>query len=483
MGGTVLLRVGGNVDLTGTSVTVCFGWDDKNTNFVATPRIQSFDANTVVYSVVVPEALAQAPAGVKVEAPWVPRAKMRVVVSGGKVSPPIDVVLPIGITQQVSGIIAAVIVAMLALIFCSMVARGRGVRGTNVFLQIISTQSGYASLSQFQLILWTLVIGVGAVYVMVLSGNLLDITTGALVLLGISGGAIVASKIQSDQADKQGAAPAATDQGPPGQVQTLYSDAATDSEVMLRWLAPIDGPLATGYIVEYAVAPAAGADPLWLRDSEAVQQPRHTVMGLSPATQYTFRVTALNASGMGKPSDTLAITTAAVTPTPQGAPQATTGLCIAGDATISSAQLTWLATSGACNYVVQKRVHDSGKPWVQALAPKAASALISNLQAGTDYDFRVSAQNASGVGLPSEVVTIRTLRKPLWSDLVVTGDGAETIDVTRLQALLFTMIAAGFVSLRIYTGFTIPDIPDGFLILMGISNGVYIGAKFVNNGN
>ena len=44
--------------------------------------------------------------------------------------------------------------------------------------------------------------------------------------------------------------------------------------------------------------------------------------------------------------------------------------------------------------------------------------------------------------------------------------------------LFFTLITAGFVVLKVVTGYEIPPIPDGFMTLMGISNGVYLGSKF-----
>jgi len=51
------------------------------------------------------------------------------------------------------------------------------------------------------------------------------------------------------------------------------------------------------------------------------------------------------------------------------------------------------------------------------------------------------------------------------------------IDVARFQMLLFTLITAMFVLLSVLTTYAIPEIPTGFLTLMGISNGVYLGAK------
>jgi hypothetical protein len=70
-------------------------------------------------------------------------------------------------------------------------------------------------------------------------------------------------------------------------------------------------------------------------------------------------------------------------------------------------------------------------------------------------------------------------RKPRWSDLVIleTSDGHRAIDITRVQMLYFTLITAVFVVMRVVATFVIPEIPDGFQILMGISNAVYMGSK------
>ena len=57
------------------------------------------------------------------------------------------------------------------------------------------------------------------------------------------------------------------------------------------------------------------------------------------------------------------------------------------------------------------------------------------------------------------------------------GDDGQ-IDVTRLQMAFFTLIAAAFVILKVGVSYTIPTIPDNFLLLMGISNGVYLAGKY-----
>jgi len=52
-----------------------------------------------------------------------------------------------------------------------------------------------------------------------------------------------------------------------------------------------------------------------------------------------------------------------------------------------------------------------------------------------------------------------------------------TIDMSRVPTIPFAVIAASFVALQVITTYVIPDIPDGLLWLMGISNGVYITEK------
>jgi hypothetical protein len=69
--------------------------------------------------------------------------------------------------------------------------------------------------------------------------------------------------------------------------------------------------------------------------------------------------------------------------------------------------------------------------------------------------------------------------RPEWADLVM-GDGE--VDVSRVQMLFFTLISAAYVLIRIVSSYTLPDIPDGVVVLMGVSNGVYFTSK-VASGN
>lgn len=67
-----------------------------------------------------------------------------------------------------------------------------------------------------------------------------------------------------------------------------------------------------------------------------------------------------------------------------------------------------------------------------------------------------------------------TLAYPAWHDLIST---AGRIDLARLQVFVFTVLAAFYVGITAIVTFQFPEVPDGLLWLMGISNGVYLGGK------
>jgi hypothetical protein len=61
----------------------------------------------------------------------------------------------------------------------------------------------------------------------------------------------------------------------------------------------------------------------------------------------------------------------------------------------------------------------------------------------------------------------------------VVWDGTSEIDITRVQMLVFTVLAAAFVVIKMVDENAIPVIPDGIVLLMGLTNSVYVGGKFV----
>jgi hypothetical protein len=86
------------------------------------------------------------------------------------------------------------------------------------------------------------------------------------------------------------------------------------------------------------------------------------------------------------------------------------------------------------------------------------------------HDINTQAENPPG--------SASEPRKPRWSDLIVNEvNGKREMDITRVQMLYFTLVTASFVVMRVLTTYVIPEIPQGFQILMGISNAVYFGSK------
>jgi hypothetical protein len=337
-------------------ITICFGWkragvpiDPKDFIESRPTRILKLepDKKSLTVAATVPNLPPAPPRfreqkgklGVYQGFAIVPVADVRILVYRPNGENVVDILTTVGVTRvswAIFGAFVAVAGALVALYLCSLIRQPQ-LKGANALLRIIATERNYASLSQAQIILWTLVVGASAVYVMVLSGDLIDITGGTLVLLGISGAATVVAKWKS-AIDDQKRAPLAVAPGPAGALPAAPAQGAA-------------APAPAGI-----VAPAAGAP--------------------APAT-------------------------GAVAAPPAAVP-------------------------------------------VPLVPPKVT---------------------------------------PEWSDLVISlervnGTVVQTIDVTRVQMLFFTLITATFVVVKVATSFEIPPIPDGFMTLMGLSNGVYLGSKF-----
>jgi hypothetical protein len=197
-----------------TKVRVCFGWSSSDGDFRnaqtlrGSPQVRSVSnsSGAIMYGAVVPwlQRIPNSefwPARIVSSTPYiftgaftVPVADMVVEVTTAS-GPIVVSATQVGITEViVAWVVVAVVLALVWLILDG-VARYRGIPGRNLLLRIISTRDGYASLSQMQIVLWTLVVGLSAIYVMTLSGNLISISDGTLILLGIASAAALAARI------------------------------------------------------------------------------------------------------------------------------------------------------------------------------------------------------------------------------------------------------------------------------------------------
>jgi hypothetical protein len=331
------------------SFFVCFRWktttpQDNGTYVQVRPdRLdRNNDGTTWTLTTTIPVNFPDPPPGRHVDKalPLVPLADVRILAFNENKTLAADVATTIGITYPWWAILFALATIAIALAALWIIAKYRftqpGIGQASWPLRIISTPSGYASLSQLQVVLWTLVVAASAVYVMSLSGELIQITDGTLVLLGIAGAAAVATKVHNMSQDAA--------------AQTAAATAQKDAD----------------------------------------------------------------------------------------------------KATIEAANTA--ALPGAL-------------PAQIAIANQAAT------------DATTKAQSARQRA--NDIVSPLAAQKPRWSDLIVieNANGSREIDVTRYQMLLFTLITAVFVLMNVVTTYVIPEIPTGFLTLMGISNGVYLGAK------
>ncbi|MPZ31955.1 MAG: hypothetical protein GEV13_13305 [Rhodospirillales bacterium] len=390
--------------LKGADVVVCFRWSSgKEALYLPPAAVQVAESTPMkaVYRATVPDALK------RVDSSWfgrlsgklptdptqpaqfdngmiVPVADVKVIV-GTAESTLATAVLEVGVTSVWNAVLTTLVCVLVAHGLLYAWAASRAVPGRSPWMRFISTREGYASLSQMQIMVWSFLFGAGAVYVMTLSGSLIDIPTGALVLLGIAGATTLGAKIQGANAQAAAAASSSADlptaAAAPPAPQNVSVIASTDHSATLRWDPPAAGAVAAVHAVSYARQALAD----WRVSDDRIRENSHRVLRLLPDTDYVFQVVARNDKGASPP-------------------------------------------------------------------------------------VQVTERTKVAAAIP---------RKPRWSDLVVTPQHPGEIDVTRVQMLFFTLISVAFVAIKLINSYMIPEIPEGFMLLMGISNGVYLSAKFV----
>jgi hypothetical protein len=199
----------------------------------------------------------------------------------------------------------------------------------------------------------------------------------------------------------------------------------------------------------------------WRTVATDIGAPPYAVTGLDASTQYDFQVFAVNAAGASLPSPQVSASTAGPAAAAGAGLAQVTGLT-AGSNSDGTVSLQWTALNPA--------------PSNTANTPQR----VTGLDPGTTFEFQVFAIAGGGAGTPSSIVLVTTTpRTPQWSDLVMSGGQNVEIDLSRVQMLLFTSIAAAFTAMTLIDTGVIPDIPLGVLTLVGLSNGVYIASKMV----
>ena len=356
-GGEVILRIEAErAMLDAIALRACLRWGTgeitdpasrRPYDIEAQVRVRPYETDTVVNAGVIVPNLKDAPEGLL--ARLLPAGKLRTdgfdlvpvadlrVIAVGQTGVLADITFPIGITRPWNALVTALVLLAASLVVLHQMAVRRGATGAGL-LKLICTSDRTASLSAFQLLVMSMTVAFSAVYVMCLSGNLINLTPGTLVMLGVAGASGVAAALQRPNVS------------------------------------------------------ADSAKQLAERAQRSADEAGETARRIADAAR-------------------------------------------AGDAD---------AQTKAAR--------------AQDLADAAAREATSMQMAALQSHLRITGP-------------------PRWSDLIGPVDGSGGIDMSRVQMLFFTLVTAGFVLLKVLNTYVVPDIPDYYLALIGISNGVYVAAR------
>jgi len=182
---------------------------------------------------------------------------------------------------------------------------------------------------------------------------------------------------------------------PPRAPQDL-TGSASGNTVTLNWSAPSSGCAATSYAVH------AGSSPGLSNVTVANVGAATSLSASAPAGTYYVRVVALNTFGGSAASNEVAIT---VGSTPTGAPVAPAGLMV-GTLVMKdrSAAISWVASPGAAEYVVEVGSTAGGIDGGVYSAGAATSFTLRDLRAGRSH-VRIKARNGLGTSGASPEAT------------------------------------------------------------------------------
>lgn len=190
----------------------------------------------------------------------------------------------------------------------------------------------------------------------------------------------------------------------PKKIKELSATSTSISEINLSWTAPNDGGSAiTGYQIDQK-------DGAWstIIPNTGDTLTTYSVTGLAVDTTYKYRVSAINAIGIGPPS-TISSATTYATSTVSSSP--TNLQAFSGNNAVT---LTWDVPSSdggspIIDYIVQ--FSDNNK-FTWSIFDDGVSTqtqiIVSSLQNNITYFFRVSALNSVGEGPSSQIYAIPT---------------------------------------------------------------------------
>ena len=218
----------------------------------------------------------------------------------------------------------------------------------------------------------------------------------------------------------------------PGAPTGLTATASGTTAINLSWTAPgsTGGSAITGYKIEVSSNGGSSWSDLVANTSNTTTTYAHT--GLTAGATRHYRVSAINANGTGVPSNVDSATTGATAP---GAP---TGLTATASGT-TAINLSWSApASTGGSAITGYRIEVSsngGSSWTNLVANTGNANTTyahTGLTAGATRHYRVSAINANGTGVPSNVdsATTGTTVPGAPTGLTATASGTTAINLS-----------------------------------------------------
>ena len=222
----------------------------------------------------------------------------------------------------------------------------------------------------------------------------------------------------------------ATTGGRPGAPTSLTAAADADTAIDLSWTAPADSgsSAVVGYRIERSTNDTTGWSDLVANTNSTGTTYKHT--GLASASTWYYRVSAINSVGLGTSSNVANATTKA-------RPGAPTSLTAAADAD-TAIDLSWTApadsgSSAVVGYRIEWSTNDT-TGWSDLVANTNSTGTTykhTGLASASTWYYRVSAINALGPGMSSNVANATTKAKPRApTSLTAAADADTAIDLS-----------------------------------------------------
>lgn len=217
----------------------------------------------------------------------------------------------------------------------------------------------------------------------------------------------------------------AADLRPPGDPQNVIATAISDKQIKITWTPPTDADFDRVHIYQGATRIAT------VPKSSATA----TISGLTPDTEYSFVVRAVDESANESKGITVTARTLEPPPTDPPPPESVR-IELDGAATFTSAKFKFQAAKASAI----KFYRDSKE--IAAFPGNATMYEDTSLQPGTSYKFWIVAENAIG-RTASAIITVNTPQLPKPSEVKIS---AQNIKDTSVE-LVFSTVDADSIKL------------------------------------